>query len=41
LLLSEDLATGLRINSGKIEKPSLSGLGIEINQDIRFAVTEN
>jgi L-alanine-DL-glutamate epimerase-like enolase superfamily enzyme len=41
LLLSEDLANGLRINSGKIEKPSLSGLGIEFNQDIRFAVIEN
>lgn len=41
LLLNEDLATGLRINSGKIEKPSLSGLGIEIKQDTRFAVTDN
>ena len=36
LLLSEDLEKGLQINSGVIEKPRQSGLGIELNNKAVF-----
>jgi L-alanine-DL-glutamate epimerase-like enolase superfamily enzyme len=41
LLLSKDLGVGLHLNSGIIEKPRCSGLGIEINRDIQFREIEN
>jgi L-alanine-DL-glutamate epimerase-like enolase superfamily enzyme len=36
LLLGSDLASGLHINGGKIEKPSNAGLGIELNCNFLF-----
>jgi L-alanine-DL-glutamate epimerase-like enolase superfamily enzyme len=36
LLLRGDLASGLQMNAGRIEKPISGGLGIEINHDLVF-----
>ena len=36
LLLRGDLASGLQMNAGRIEKPIIGGLGIEINHDLVF-----